>query len=376
MEPNPQSPFRKEPAVKKLTRRNFLRTAASVAALGSLGGARALLAQDNDTKPQPPAAAKPKLAKSKRDRMMAVLDMAGEPDYVPAAFFMHFGVKGDAAIKAHLDHFHSTGMDFVKIQLDEQQLQLPPGTEIKTPGDWAKFPILPEKWFEPTLTLLQALVKEAKSEALIIQTLYSTYQMAKQAVPWQTLVEHAKQDPESVCRGMENITLSLQNFTRAAARLGADGFYMCSQGGETDRIADRALFEKVIKSQDMMLYKQVSELTPYNIMHICDYDGNYEGFTPRFQDYPGNVVNIPLTADDKPLSTQQAAALFKRPIMGGLDRHGILATGTPDQVRTATLDALKSAPPNFILGANCTVDPKIPLANLQMAVRTAHEFRS
>ena len=308
--------------------------------------------------------------------MMAVLDMAGEPDYVPAAFFMHFGVKGDAAIKAHLDHFHHTDMDFVKIQLDEQQLQLPPGVEIKTPADWAKFPILPEKWFEPTLTLLQALVKEAKSEALIIQTLYSTYQMAKQAVPWQTLVEHVKQDADSVCRGMENITLSLQNFTRAAARLGADGFYMCTQGGETDRIADLTLFEKTIKSQDMMLYKQAGELTSYNIMHICDYDGTYEGFTPRFHDYPGNVVNIPLAADDKPLATRQAAALFKRPIMGGLDRHGVIGTGTPDQVRQAVIEALKSAPPNFILGANCTVDPKTPMENLQMAVRTAHEFRA
>ena len=356
--------------MKQSTRRQFIKTAASVAALGSFGGARALLAQDDAAKP------KPKVPVSKRDRMMAVLDMSGAQNYVPAAFFMHFGVKGDAALKAHLDHFHNTGMDFVKIQFDEQELQLPPNTEIKTPEDWAKFPIYPEKWFEPSLALLKALVKEAKSEALIIQTLYSTYQMAKQVVPWQTLVEHVKQDPESVCRGMENITLSLQNFTQAAARLGADGFYMCTQGGETDRIADRALFEKTIKSQDMMLYKQVSELTSYNIMHICDYDGKYEDFTPRFHDYPGNVVNVPLTADDKPFATQQAADLFKRPIMGGLDRHGIIASGTPEQVRQATLEVLKAAPQHFILGADCTVDPKTPMENLQMAVRTAHEFRA
>lgn len=319
--------------------------------------------------------ARAQAAKSRRDRMLEVLDITKPPGYVPAAFFMHFGVTGEPAVKAHLDHFRNTGMDFVKIQFDEQRMRLPPGLEIKTPADWAKFPILTEKWFEPSLALLRALVKEAKTEALIIQTLYSPYQLAKQAVTWQTLVEHVKQDPEAVCRGMENVTLSLQNFVEAATRAGVDGFYTCAQGGETNRVADRALFNKTVKAFDMFLYKRVSELTPCNFLHICDYDGTYEDFALRFQDYPGQIVNIPLAADGKPLALKDAATLFRRPIMGGLDRHGILSTGTPEQVRKATLEVLETAPPNFILGADCTVDPKIPLENLQMAVRTAHEFR-
>jgi len=99
--------------------------------------------------------------------------MAATPGYIPAAFFMHFGVRGDAAVKTHLDYFHGTGMDFVKIQFDEQQLKLPPNLQIKTALDWAKMPILSEKWFEPSLYLLKSLIKEAKSEALIIQTLFS-----------------------------------------------------------------------------------------------------------------------------------------------------------------------------------------------------------
>ena len=65
-------------------------------------------------------------AKSKRDLMTAVLNMDARPSYVPAGFFMHFGVKGDAAIKAHMDHFRGTGMDFVKIQFDEQTLNRQP----------------------------------------------------------------------------------------------------------------------------------------------------------------------------------------------------------------------------------------------------------
>ena len=132
-------------------------------------------------------------------------------------------------------------------------------------------PIFREAWFEPSLDLLKGLIKEAKSEALIIQTLYSPYQMAKQVVPWRTLVEHVKQDAESVCRGMENIALSLLRFVHAAARLGVDGFYTCMQGGEVNRLADRALFTRTIKNYDMLVYKEVAQLVPYNILHVCDY---------------------------------------------------------------------------------------------------------
>lgn len=300
--------------------------------------------------------------------------MEARPGYVPAGFAMHFGVRGDAAVKAHLNYFHATGMDYIKIQFDEQGLRT--NDQIKTPKDWTKMPILPEKWWEPSLYLLKNLIKEAKSGALIIQTLYSPYQLAKEAVPWKLLIEHVQQDPEAVCRGMENVTLSLLHFVQAAARLGVDGFYTCTQGGETNRVADRALFNRTIKAFDMLLYKETSHLARYNIMHVCDYDGSYQEFAPRFEDYPGQVVNIPLLADGKPLSLRQAAGIFKRPVMGGLDRHGVVSTGSPEQARRAALEALRDAPANVILSANCTVDSKTPIDNLKMAITAAHEYRT
>ncbi len=200
--------------------------------------------------------------------------------------------------------------------------------------------------------------------------------MAKQAVGWNVLVEHVKQDPEAVCRGLENISLSLMNFVQAAARAGVDGFYMCTQGGETNRIAERALFNRTIKNYDMLLYKEVSQLVRYNIMHVCDYDGTYDDFQARFRDYPGQVVNVPLAADGQRLTLRQAAQIFQRPVMGGLDRLGVITTGSPEEVKKAALTVLREAPANVILGADCTVSPKTPLENLRMAIQTAHEFRA
>lgn len=314
--------------------------------------------------------------KSKRDLVLQVLDTSRPQTYIPAGFFMHFAPNrrlGDPAISDHLNYFRTTGMDFVKIQYEQPH---PKVAGVKSAADWAKIPVLPEEWFEPTLYVIRGLVKEAKAEALILPTLYSPYQMAKQAVAWSDLVKHVYEDPEAVSRGMENVLLSTLNFARAAVRAGVDGFYTCTQGGETNRIADRALFNRTIKAFDMLQHKQVAQLTSFNILHVCDYDGDYNEFTARFQDYSGHVVNTPLSADGRPLSLAQAADIFKRPVMGGLERKGILSTGTPGEVARAVKAVLKEAPSHLILSANCTVRTDIPIENLQSAIKTAHEFRA
>lgn len=361
--------------MEKSSRRKFI-AKASIASIGALSGIQSVLATASSSGAESIELTKNLKAsvKTKRDLMMQVLDMSSKPNYIPAGFFMHFGVTGDAAIKAHLDYFRATGMDFLKIQFDE--ISLPKNNQINSPKDWAKMSILPETWFEPALYLLKNLIKEVKNEALVIQTLYSPYQMAKQAVPWNLIVEHVKEDAESVCRGMENITLSILNFINAASRMGVDGFYTCTQGGETNRIADQTHFYRVIKNFDMILYKEVNQLVPFNIMHLCDYDGTYTDFALRFQDYPGQVINVPLYADNKPLSLSHAVEIFKRPVMGGLDRHGVISIGTPEDVKKATIEVLKNAPANLILGADCTVDRKTPVENLKAAIDTTHRFRT
>lgn len=340
-------------------------------------GAAALAATTIGALPQSLATARPNApAKSKRDLMMQVLDKSAKSNYIPAGFFLHFSPEqrtGDAAIKAHLDYFRATGMDFVKIQFEQSYPRLP---EIKQAADWARIPVLSEAWFEPSLYIIKGLIKAAKSEALILPTMYSPYQMAKQAVPKELLLKHVQDDPEAVSRGMENVTLSVMNYVRAAVRAGVDGFYTCSQGGEANAIADRALFNRVIKTYDMLIQKEVAQLTAFNMLHVCDYEGAYAEFGSRFQDYPGQIVNVPLAAEGKPLSLTQAAELFKRPVMGGIDRHGVLSTGTPAEVKKAVEQVLKDAPAQVILGANCTVRTDIPIQNLQAAIQTAHAFRA
>jgi uroporphyrinogen decarboxylase len=80
-------------------------------------------------------------------------------------------------------------------------------------------------------------------------------------------------------------------------------------------------------------------------------------------------------ADGSHMTGSKVAALFKRPFMGGLARKGVIAGGTPDQIREAVATALESAPERTILGADCTVPPDTSWDSLRLAIQTAHEYR-
>ncbi len=47
--------------------------------------------------------------------------------------------------------------------------------------------------------------------------------------------------------------------------------------------------------------------------------------------------------------------MFGRPFMGGLDRKGVIATGSLEEIRQAAASVLAEAPERFILAADCTV---------------------
>jgi uroporphyrinogen decarboxylase len=86
-------------------------------------------------------------------------------------------------------------------------------------------------------------------------------------------------------------------------------------------------------------------------------------------------VSCPLKAAGHPLSLVEAHRLFDRPVMGGLDRHGVIASGKEAQIRAEVAAVLRDEPPRFILGADCTVPAETPWENLRTAIQAAHAWR-
>ena len=143
---------------------------------------------------------------------------ASAPAYVPAAFFMHFDPAyhlGQAAIDKHLEYFRYTGMDFVKIQYEQPN---PPAPPIRTPQDWARVPHCNEEFFDPVLQVVRGLVAAAKSEALVILTVYSPFMWAKHYVKPADLAAHLQENPEAVKKGLEIMTDNVLTLLRGCKR--------------------------------------------------------------------------------------------------------------------------------------------------------------
>jgi uroporphyrinogen decarboxylase len=311
---------------------------------------------------------------TKRELMLNLLNPGKPQTHVPAAFFLHFDSSchfGQAAVDKHLEFFRTTGTDFVKIQYERGFPRLP---GIRRPEDWAGMPLYGEEFFAPQLEVVEGIVNAVKHETLVIVTLYSPFMCAAHAAGEENVLRHVRENPDPVIKGMEIVTESLLTFVKACIRLGVDGFYHSTQGGETRRLSDRVLFDAFVHPFDLAVTKEAERSCPFNILHICDYAGEYDDLT-RFLDYPGHVVSCPLTVGGRPLPLAEAARLFNRPVMGGLDRLGVIATGSAVQIRAQAEAVLRQAPERFILGADCTVPSETPWENLRTAIQTAHAWQ-
>ena len=309
---------------------------------------------------------------NKRERMLNWL-ASPAPGYVPAAFFQHFDAghhAGQPAVDKHLEFFRATGMDFVKIQYEQKQ---PPADLIHRPEDWAKAPLYPESFFEAPVGVAAGLAQAAKAEALVIVTLYSPLMWARHLSGDALLTAHLKENPQAVRRGLEIMTENVLRLVRGCKQAGVDGFYASTQGGEAGHFSGTDIFEKYIKPTDLAVWDEI-KACEFNILHVCDFEGGYDDLSP-FLDYPGQVVNCSLKVGQRMMTPKEAVGLFGRPFMGGMERKGAIAGGSPLEIRQAAEAALAEAPAQFILAADCTVPGDTPWGNLKTAIDTAHAHR-
>ena len=229
-------------------------------------------------------------------------------------------------------------------------------------------------FYEQQLQVVEGLVKAAKSQAVVVITLYSPFMCAAHTTSDALLTQHINENPDAVKVGMEAITASLLRFVKACIHLGVDGFYTSTQGGEAGRWVASTRFDQCIRPFDLVLMNEANATCPFNILHICDFQRSYDDIS-RFVDYPGQVVNCSLEVGGQLVSARQVAHMFGRPYMGGLMRKGVIATGTKQEIRAAVKAAIADSPDRFILAADCTVPSETPWENLRTAIETAHEGR-
>ena len=312
-----------------------------------------------------------------RERILQVLDQSRPNEYVPAAFFLHFENKlGRKAVQDHKDFYHATNMDFVKVFYEISV----PKVDILSGKDWAKVPVYGEDFFEPQVAVIADLAREFGGEAFILPTVYSPLALAGQTLGFgnrKNLKKLIEEDPKAFGQAIKNLSLSIENYLRAARKHGADGFYVSSQGGDGNSLTPE-VWNKYVRQWDKHVSEVAAEIGEINILHICDYGTPFKNAEAlyAFADYPASIINVPLNfSDGSTLNLKEAQKRFGRPIFGGLERLGVIATGTVEEAKAAVDKVLENASPNFILGADCTVPGDTDWDKLRAVIDYAHTWR-
>ena len=320
-----------------------------------------------------------------KQRMAAAL--AGHKvDRVPCGFSLHFRDEdhhGKRAVKAHLDFYRESGVDFLKVMNENRFCVSPPIQDI---DDWKR--VRPIRGDEPyvrdQLDIVKELADTVGHEVFLYTTIHGVFASAFHATGdpdtafahENRVSDHLKRSPETVEVALRNIAEGLALFARKCVEAGSDGIYYAALGAEKYRFSPEE-FSRSIKPNDLLVLDAVRDARAGTILHICKDQLNLE----LYADYPADVVNW--ATHENNLDLAAGKTLFGRTVLGGFDdRAGVLVEETDADIDQEVRRLIESfGTRGFILGADCTLPTDIEYHRVRRAVEAArptkyHDGRS
>ena len=232
-------------------------------------------------------------------------------------------------------------------------------------------------FYRPQLEVVDALVKAAGREALVLVTLYSPFMCAGHS----TSRGAAREAPRGGrrggrARGSRRSPTACSASCASAATSASTASTPRRRAARRARSATRACSTGTSTPCDLRLMRVARRELRLQHPPRLRLRGAVRG--PRaVHRLPRARRELQPAPDDRASAAcASSAQLFGRPIMGGMDRKGVLATGSTDEVRHEAEAVLRAAPERFILGADCTVPGRGALGG-RSARRspTAHAYR-
>ena len=318
---------------------------------------------------------------NKVERMKAVFENR-EPDHVPVGFWFHYpkDLSLDERAQAHVDLCREVGTDIIKVMDDNFGQFVTQGITITKPSDWRNIR-LPGKdcsHYQHMTELVKRILEKPGGDAMVFPTMWSPFKIASftylcAGSTDQQFMEHCKEDPESIKEGVKILGETLREWIRDYLEIGSSGIYYSGQFSEPQRF-DEETWSQLVKPSDLMVLGATKEMTgKYNIVHICgEVEFGFQSSPRRYTGYPGDLFNWDVHRTD--LSLEEGREVFKTPILGGLDNHGVLLEGSLEEIREESKRVIGAmGKKGFMLGADCTVPATIDWARLKAAAEAAAE---
>jgi uroporphyrinogen decarboxylase len=331
---------------------------------------------------------------SKRELMLKVFNNQ-KAERVPVGFWFHLlkdpemdGLVDPSLIEINLEgtkkFFNEFKPDFVKIMSDgfftcPNRIFL----DSENNADLWKVKPLGEnhEWVEKQVEFVKKLAAFFGSDTMTFYNIFApatNFKFGRKKQGRNTdkiFADFALQDADAMAYALDvvaddNIAL----IKRLITEVKVDGIYY-STGDIADSRVTPEIRKKVVMPSDLKILNAAKELSTYNILHICGWQGRRNNLA-NFADYPASIINWASVVEK--VSLGEGKKLFKgKPVIGGFDNtsNGILYKGGKAEIEAETERLLEEAGTlGVVLGADCTVPGDIDLRHLQWVRDKAASF--
>jgi uroporphyrinogen decarboxylase len=155
-------------------------------------------------------------------------------------------------------------------------------------------------------------------------------------------------DPEDVHAALQAITVTLENYAKAALDAGADGIFYAVLGLARDGYLTESEYETFGRTYDLKLLNAIAPAPV--ILHTCGPEAHPE----RFADYPISALHWADLAQGNPGLGQGEEWLGERIAMGGVDERLFSEADSAERIAEQARAAMKQMRDRpFILSAGC-----------------------
>lgn len=296
-----------------------------------------------------------------------------------------YGYRDDATINqvitAQKQFFKQNNPDFVKIMSDAFLIH--PSileTDINQVEDFNNIKPLGKDhpWITKQVKAVKEIVASYQNSIAAIYNIFSPayYFRLKFDVVDQDKNKFPKlveKNPEIVAKALDVIHQDLtilieQLFVDAKI----DGIYLCVQSVQSTQFSEEN-YHKYIEPSQLALLGTANHHSPYNILHICGFEGRTNHLT-HFSHYPVKAVNWASYVEK--IKLDEGKPIFEnKAILGGFDNtiNGDLYQGNLAKIEEITRSIVtKTGKKGLLLGADCSVPADIDFKNIQYALKIAN----
>jgi len=212
------------------------------------------------------------------------------------------------------------------------------------------------------LACLRAVRADRGDDALVLQTIFSPFTVARKVAGPDLVRETMIREPGRLHAALEVIGATVEAYVGACLDAGADGLFFATQAA-TPEVLTPEEHRSFVEPYDLRVLRAAEEKGAMILLHLHGDRPYLAGLAAR---YPVQALNWHDRRTSPSLA--EARGQVSQALVGGLDECGAMIRGTPEAVRAQVRDAIaQCGVRRLIVGPGCVLDLRAPEANLAAA---------